>query len=49
MPASRRCQGLAAVVGEPSVVSAVGATSRGARSAPSVKPMTSAIKPSAAV
>ena len=46
--ATRRCHGLAAVVGEPSSVSALGAVSRGASRAAIAKPMTTAIKPSAA-
>ena len=48
MPATRRCHGFAAVVGEPSIVSALGAASRGASRAPIAKPMTTAIRPSAA-
>jgi hypothetical protein len=46
--ATRRCHGLAAVVGGSSIVSALSAASRGARSAPTVKPTTTAIRPSAA-
>ena len=40
MAAMRRCHGFAAVVGEPSIVSALGAASRGASRTPIAKPMT---------
>ncbi len=48
MLAARRCHALAAIVGEPSIVSALGAARRGASVAPTAKPMTTAISPSTA-
>jgi hypothetical protein len=47
-PATSMCQGFAAIVGDPTSVSALGAASRGARVAPSAKPRTAATRPSAA-
>ena len=46
--AAARCHALGAVVGEPSKVWALAATSLGASSVPTEKPMTTAIAPSAA-
>jgi hypothetical protein len=48
MLATRRCHGLAAIVGEPSIVSALGAARRGASATPTAKPMTTAMSPSTA-
>jgi hypothetical protein len=46
--ATRMCQGFAAIVGEPSRVSALDAARRGARIAPSAKPRAAATRPRAA-